>query len=252
MRDRIKSILRWALQCHLPVTAINRPLFSALYRLHVIARESLGWGLRFLWYEPLFRSQCDRVGQRFCMEQLPYIVGTGCISIGDDVCLSGKSSLAFSSRHTDSPTLSIGSGTFIGHACAITVGRSVTIGCHALIAGGVRISDFDGHPIDAADRRSGKTTPSDAVLPVTIGDDVWIGHGALILKGVQVGDRAIIGARSIVTKDVAADTIVAGNPARVVKSLVPPWSADVQEHGYSENEVSRNFVPEEKRSGDAA
>ena len=55
-----------------------------------------------------------------------------------------------------------------------------------------------------------------------IGDDVWIGGGSLILKGVSIGDRAIIAARSVVTKDVPADTVVAGNPARIVKQLFSP------------------------------
>ncbi|QDV40946.1 Maltose O-acetyltransferase [Stieleria neptunia] len=221
MRDRIKTTVRWLLQCHLPVTAINRPIFAALYRMHVVARELIGWAARFCWYEPLFRSQCVAVGKRFRMEQLPYLVGRGELSIGDEVTLSGKSSFAFSSRHCDSPSLSIGTGTFIGHNCALVVGRGITIGRHCLIAGGVRISDFDGHPIDAEDRRNGLTTPSHEVSSVSIGDDVWIGHGAIILKGVHIGDRAIVGARAVVTKDVPADTIVAGNPARHVKSLAP-------------------------------
>jgi acetyltransferase-like isoleucine patch superfamily enzyme len=99
------------------------------------------------------------------------------------------------------------------------VGNAVQIGCHCLIAGGVRISDFDGHSIDAGERRNGLPAPIESVKQVTVGNDVWIGHGAIILKGVTIGDRAIIGARAVVTKDVQADTVVAGNPARVVKSL---------------------------------
>lgn len=226
MRNRIKSAVRWILQCHIPVVAVNRPVFAALYRLHLAGRELIGLAAKFFWYEPIFRSQCAEVGRRFHMEQLPYLVGRGVFRLGDDVTLSGKSSFVFSSRHSKSPTLSIGGGTFIGHNCAIVVGRSVTIGRHGLIAGGVRISDFDGHPIDAIDRRNGLTTPTTEVCKVEIGDDVWIGHGAIILKGVRIGDRSIVGARAVVTKDVPADTVVAGNPARVIKSLV-------QSQGYS-------------------
>ena len=72
----------------------------------------------------------------------------------------------------------------------------------------------------ADERRSGVTFTADNVLPVTIGNDVWIGHGAVILKGVRIGDRSVVGARAVVTRDVPADTVVAGNPARVVKSLI--------------------------------
>lgn len=63
-----------------------------------------------------------------------------------------------------------------------------------------------------------KYADSEKRYPVVIGNDVWIGHGAVILGGVTIGDGAIIGAGAIVTKDVAPYTIVAGNPARVIRS----------------------------------
>ena len=215
----IRSIVKRVLQWHLPVGKIGRLLFGAFYRVHTTVREVVQWSFRFFWCEPLFRSQCETVGKRFTMEQLPYLVGQGEVNIGDDVRLSGKSSFTFSRHYADAPILSIGSGTFVGHNCSILVGKAVHIGSHCLIAGGVRISDFDGHPTDATQRRDGYPAPTDSVKSVTIGDDVWVGYGAMILKGVTVGDRAIVGARAVVTKDVDMDTVVAGNPARVVKYL---------------------------------
>ena len=216
----VKLVAERLLQWHVPVGALNRPFFSALYQLHVAARVAAGWSLRVLWYEPLWRSQCRMVGQRFRMEQLPYLLGRGEIVIGNDVCFSGKPSFTFSSRHTPVPRLSIGHGSFLGHNCALTIAGQVQIGDHCLIAGGVRIADFDGHPLDADERRAGGTSAPATVLPVIIGDDVWIGHGAVILKGVTIGDRAVIGAGAVVTRGVPADTVVAGNPARVIKSLM--------------------------------
>ncbi|WP_038882852.1 DapH/DapD/GlmU-related protein, partial [Vibrio rotiferianus] len=55
--------------------------------------------------------------------------------------------------------------------------------------------------------------------PISIGDSVWIGAGAIILDGVAIGDRAIIGAGSVVTKDIPADSVAVGNPCRVVKTI---------------------------------
>ena len=71
------------------------------------------------------------------------------------------------------------------------------------------------HPRDAETRRSGL----EFGRPVRIGRDVWIGGGAIILPGVTIGDRAVIGAGSVVTKDIPPNTVAVGNPCRVVREL---------------------------------
>lgn len=204
---------------HVPVNGFTRPLFAVLYATHVLLRESFIWMLRFVWYEPLFRTRCLRVGEHFRMEEIPYITGVGSIIIGSKVRLSGKSSIGFGNRVHAVPELHVGDGTFVGHNCAFGIARSIRIGRHCLLAGGVRISDFDGHPMDAAERRINASISPSSIRPVAIGDDVWIGAGTHILKGVTIGDRSIIGAGSIVTRSIPADVVAAGNPARVIKSL---------------------------------
>ncbi len=207
----------------------TRPVFRFLYRFHVFLRNSWIWVRRFCWNEPLFRSQCAAVGRGLRMEELPYIVGTGRIVLGARVRLSGKSSIAFGRPSPDIPELVIGDGTFLGHDCGLNVGRSIRIGRHCLLATGVLIYDQDGHPLDAALRRAGEPTPPESIARVLVGDDVWIGFGALILKGVTIGDRAVVAAHAVVTKDVPADAVVAGNPARVVRELLRPGEAAAQE-----------------------
>ena len=71
------------------------------------------------------------------------------------------------------------------------------------------------HPLVPDERRSGL----ESAKPIRIGDDVWIGGGAIILPGVSVGNAAVIGAGSVVTHDVPARTVVAGNPARVIRTI---------------------------------
>ena len=217
--SRLKWLVRSVLAFHLPVNRITRPMWRGLYALHVLVRETWIWGRRFFWNEPLFRSQCAAVGSGLWMEELPYVQGHGRIALGSGVRLSGKPHLAFCNRYLDDPELSIGDGTFIGHLCDLRIARSIHIGEHCLIAGGVTIADYDGHPLDAASRRRGGTAPLAEIRPVHIGDDVWIGHGATILKGVTVGDRAVIGTGAVVTRDVPSDCVVVGNPARPVKDL---------------------------------
>jgi acetyltransferase-like isoleucine patch superfamily enzyme len=217
---RAKRLAKAGLAFHLPVNAMTRPIWKVLYGVHVSIREGWIWTRRFFWNEPLFRSQCESVGAGFQLEELPYLIGRGKIDIGDGVRLSGKSSFAFNNRHAALPTLTLGDATFLGHGCSIRVASSVMIGRYCLIAGGVTIADYDGHPLAAVRRRANETSAWKDVKPVKIGDDVWIGVGALILKGVTIGDRSIVAAHAVVTKDVPADCVVAGNPAVVVKRLV--------------------------------
>jgi maltose O-acetyltransferase len=72
------------------------------------------------------------------------------------------------------------------------------------------------HPIDAVQRRS-----REYGTPVTIGSDVWVGGAAIICPGVTIGSRSIIGAGSVVTRDIPDDVFAAGNPCRVVRKLTP-------------------------------
>ncbi len=102
--------------------------------------------------------------------------------------------------------LSIGTGTYLNRNTEVIAWQEVTIGRDCMIGWDVLILDTDQHPIPGRglDNR-----------PVRIGDRVWIGARALILKGVTVGDRAIIGAGAIVTHDVPAGAVVTGPAARV-------------------------------------
>lgn len=93
----------------------------------------------------------------------------------------------------------------------LTIGDNVKIGACCLII------DTDAHQIDYMQRRKGEGHIKSA--PITIGDDVWIGAHCIVLKGVTIGARSIIGAGSVVTKDIPADCIAAGNPCRVIRSL---------------------------------
>jgi tetrahydrodipicolinate N-acetyltransferase len=113
----------------------------------------------------------------------------------------------------DSGRLSIGDGTNVnGLGTKILVADAVSIGAHSTVSWDVQILDNDFHTMTVG----GVEQPSAA--PVVIGDHVWIGTRAIVLKGVTVGDGAIVAAGAIVTKDVPAKAVVAGVPAKVVGS----------------------------------
>lgn len=104
--------------------------------------------------------------------------------------------------------------TVINYNCVILDTSPVHIGENAFIAPGVCIA-CSGHSKDAAQRAAGIGTSA----PVTIGRDVWIGANSTVCGGVFIGDGTIIGAGSVVTKDIPSGVIAAGNPCRVLRKV---------------------------------
>jgi maltose O-acetyltransferase len=108
----------------------------------------------------------------------------------------------------------IGAGTFINYGLVALDVVSITIGSNVKIGTNVQLLT-PTHPIDPALRLQ----RLEAAKPIVIGDNVWIGSGAIVLAGVTVGENSVIGAGAVVTKDVPANVVVVGNPAKVVKSI---------------------------------
>jgi maltose O-acetyltransferase len=104
----------------------------------------------------------------------------------------------------------LGAGVFLNFNCVVLDVVHVTIGAGTQIGPAVQIYAAD-HPRDPATRKSG----AEFCRPVVIGENVWIGGGAIILPGVTIGDDAVIGAGAVVTRDVAKGATVTGNPARM-------------------------------------
>ena len=108
--------------------------------------------------------------------------------------------------------------------------EQIDIGSHCLISWNVGIADSDFHPLEPAQRiidaqalapffKDRPPRPKLKTAPVKIGDNVWIGMNAVILKGVTIGENSVVAAGAVVTKSVPANTVVAGNPAVAVKTF---------------------------------
>jgi maltose O-acetyltransferase len=110
--------------------------------------------------------------------------------------------------------IEIGAHTWINVNCVVLDVMPVRIGAHVLFGPGVQVYTAS-HPLDAAVRRQGL----ECAKPVTIGDDVWIGGGTVICPGVSIGAGTVIGAGSVVTRDIPAGVLAAGNPCRVIRPL---------------------------------
>lgn len=110
--------------------------------------------------------------------------------------------------------ISIGARTFVNYnLTALDVAR-ITIGEDCQIGPGVQLLT-PTHPVEPEPRRD----KLEAALPVTIGNNVWLGGGAIVCPGVTIGDNSVIGAGAVVTRDIPADVVAVGNPARPVRTL---------------------------------
>ncbi|MFI1735805.1 sugar O-acetyltransferase [Streptomyces acidicola] len=110
--------------------------------------------------------------------------------------------------------ITIGARTFVNYNLTALDVAPITIGEDCQIGPSVQLLT-PTHPLEPQPRRD----KLEAARPIVIGDNVWIGGGAVILPGVTIGDNSVIGAGAVVTKDVPANVVAVGNPARVVRSL---------------------------------
>ncbi|MBE5749834.1 MAG: sugar O-acetyltransferase [Clostridiales bacterium] len=110
--------------------------------------------------------------------------------------------------------ISVGENFFANYGCVILDVNRVTIGKNCMLAPNVKIFSAT-HPVRAEDRYNGV----EYGFPITIGDNCWIGGGAIINPGVTLGNNVVVGSGSVVTKSFGDNVVIAGNPARVIREL---------------------------------
>jgi acetyltransferase-like isoleucine patch superfamily enzyme len=202
------------------------------------------------WYaEHFLRPHFDHLGHGGTYMKPWYVRVNGPnVSLGDYATVIGdvdkRVSIAVWGRGPGLGRVRIGDYALITPGVRISASDSIEIGDNCMIASGAYITDSDWHGI--YDRIERNATPA----PIRIGNNVWIGDHALVLKGVTIGDNSIVGAGAVVTKDVPANVVVAGNPARVVKQLDPDgpfvtradYFADPRSPASEADELDRRFL----------
>jgi acetyltransferase-like isoleucine patch superfamily enzyme len=183
------------------------------------------WILRVKFYKVRWFGDNFILGKNSIVDLSKVVVNkdsSGSIVLGDYVICTAELYSFFGKGH-----IKIGDCSYVGQNSRIWALKAVTIGNRVLISHNVFIVDNLTHPLESDIRhqqymaKHGFPFPRDIALQekeIIIEDDVWIAANVIILSGVHVGKGAVIGAGSVITKDVPAGTIVAGNPAKVLKT----------------------------------
>jgi acetyltransferase-like isoleucine patch superfamily enzyme len=199
---------------------VSRPLIGAIHSIAVAVRMVWRGFTKFFIREPYVRYRCESVGKRLVIQRaVPQIFGRGRIVLGDDVLIGNQNTWDLAYSVAGIPELIVGNRVSLNYRCMLSIATRVVIGDDTMIAGGVCIFDNISHPISPARRREHGKINSNETTPVVIGKNCWIGVNSIVLRGVTIGDNSIVAAGSIVTKSVPPNTIVAGNPAVVIKNI---------------------------------
>lgn len=110
--------------------------------------------------------------------------------------------------------ITIGAGTFVNFDCVMLDCAPIRIGAACLLATKVQLVT-PTHPLEPVPRREGW----ESARPITLGDNVWLGAGAIVCPGVSIGEDTVVGAGAVVTRDLPAGVVAAGNPARVLREI---------------------------------
>ena len=207
-------------------------------RPYRVKRAYLRWRS---WYVDYFlRPKCASLGRYSTFMNPRYVMISGPnIHIGD--CFTAvaepmrRVEIGVWGREAGAGTIRIGRAVLMSPGSRISASDEITIGDGVMMANGAYITDSDWHTL------YDRTARSEKVTPVRIGNNVWLGDHASVLKGVSIGDNSVVAARAVVTRDVPANVVVAGNPARVVKALDPARDMVTRLDYFADPEGQRRF-----------
>ena len=199
------------------------------------------------WYaEHFLRPACDELGDHHTIMAPWYVDISGPnIRIGKCVTLIGDRAhpvkIGVWGREIGEGSITIGDYVLASPGTRISASDEITIGDSVMMANGVYITDSDWHGIYDRTARNATATP------VHIGDNAWIGDHAVVLKGVTIGENSVVAARAVVTRDVPANVVVAGNPAKVVKELDPAQGFKTRADYFADPEQLERFFESVER-----
>lgn len=216
---RISNLFLWAKSIRSFELPASKTLNSLLFTLYTLLRTFLSEIARVMVNTPIFKGRLDRCGKNLYLYcGVPYVSGPLKIEVGNHCRVSGQTT--FSGRTSSrEPTLIIGDNVGIGWQTTIAVGSKVIIKDNVRIAGRSGFYGYPGHPLNKENRAKGLADTDDQIGDICLEKDVWLANNVSVMAGVTIGEGTIVAAGSIVTKDLPANVLAAGNPAKVIKTL---------------------------------
>ena len=175
---------------------------------------SLGYKIDCAWHVLLGRWHlrgCTRVGRLPRVYGRPRITNLGEITIGDKFRFFSNTVTSEVVTYPGA-RLEIGSGVFINYGASLSAHKLVQIGDGSQLGSYACLMDNDYHSVEDREK------PSES-KPIVLGRNVWLGVRVIVLKGVTIGDNAVIGAGSVVTRDIPANCMAVGVPAKVIRTF---------------------------------
>ena len=198
-----------------------RPVHKVLYAATLSLRHAWHVTARAVWWLPVFLSRVETraPGLRFDGPGMPLVLGPVRLQFGRDVEIVTATTFAGRPTSDPAPVLVLHDGASIGWQVTISVGTRVEIGRNARVGNRSFLAGYPGHPYDPVARAAGAPDLPEQIGDIVFEDDVWLGTNCVVLPGVRIGRGAVIGAGSVVTKDVPPMVLAAGVPCRVIRPI---------------------------------
>ncbi len=211
------ACLRYLIQINLPAPSW---FFKPILLLHLSISSSIKAFIIRCYWTPLAKQVFVKPPKQLHYDYfgLPFIAGSVAITIGEN-CHLLKVDFMGRSASAQLPEIHIGDRVVIAYNVSILSGSNIIIEDDVMIAGAVRLNGYAGHPLNAQARLAKHADTDEQSKAIHLKKNVWLATGVTVSNGVTIGENTVVAAGSIVTKDLPANVLAAGVPAKVIREL---------------------------------
>jgi len=198
------------------ISVVHRPWFQ----LHIMVASAWHKSWQVFYFTPLFKSRLNKAPKHLQLYSgMPQVLGGLSMDIGEHCRVSGVSSFFGRAASVTQVVCTVGDNVDIGWQTTIAVGSKVIIEDNVRIAGRCYLAGFPGHPEDPIARAKGMPEIDSQVGDIVLHENVWLASGVTVLAGVTIGRNTIVGAGSVVTRNLPSNVVAGGVPAKVLRPI---------------------------------